>query len=590
MFSVKRAKILHHVLLVLMFASVGPLGFYGYQVIQINREKLQTQERFSQISIARSVARFISFYLNSAREQLEGFQASALDLRGGAYQMTQLEDNRFLEKKLEDFVTRSKNLLYIHMVNSRGRGVRAGVYNDNEEGVIQHFLAKAFQHASQNQPYMSEPLTIEMGNQIRPVIIMSTPIRRQDQWVGATTVILGLDDILHWVTENSVAEKKVYVVDFNGQIVVHPDPKTKPAGMDFSRIEIVQAFMEEWRESQGIVRLQGETRSFKLEEDGQEKEMLGTFYALAEAPWGVIVQIDQKAAFATVADMKAETIKLGTLMLLLSACVGLLSARAITNPIQQLAESTHSIAKGDFSKKIQIKSRTEIGELAETFNKMTDDLELYIQQIRKAGEDNKALFEGTIQALAAAVDERDPYTRGHSQRVTDYSVVLARTLGLDEITIERTIRISAQLHDVGKIGIDDKVLKKPGFLTPEEFEIMKQHTVKGFNIMKSIEPMRDMLPGLKHHHEQWDGNGYPDRLKGEAIPLIARIIAVADTLDAMTTNRPYQQALTFEFAVEKINKNAGIKYDPAIVKAFNQAIQSGDLVVNIAPSRHPVAI
>jgi HD-GYP domain-containing protein (c-di-GMP phosphodiesterase class II) len=589
MFSVKRAKILHHVLVVLMFASVGPLGFYGYQVIQINREKLQTQERFSQIGIAQSLARLISLYLTGAREQLEGFQASALDLRGGAYQMTQLEENRFLEKKLEDFVTRSKNLLYIHMVNSRGRGVRAGVYNDNEEGVIQHFLAKASQHASQNQPYMSGPLTIEMGSQIRPVIIMSTPIRWQNQWVGATTVILGLDDILQWVKDYSVAEKEVYVVDFNGQIVVHPDAKTKPAGMDFRRIEIVEAFMEEWRESKGIVRLQ-ETRPFKLREHGQEKEMLGTFFALAEAPWGVIVQIDQEAAFAMVAEMKAETIKLGTLMLLLSACVGLLSARAITNPIQQLAESTHSIAKGDFSKKIQIKSRTEIGELAETFNKMTDDLELYIQQIRKAGEDNKALFEGTIQALAAAVDERDPYTRGHSQRVTDYSVVLARTLGLDEITIERTIRISAQLHDVGKIGIDDKVLKKPGFLTPEEFEIMKQHTVKGFNIMKSIEPMRDMLPGLKHHHEQWDGNGYPDRLKGEAIPLIARIIAVADTLDAMTTDRPYQQALTFEFAVEKINKNASVKYDPAVVKAFNQAIQRGDLVVNTSPSRHPVAI
>jgi HD-GYP domain-containing protein (c-di-GMP phosphodiesterase class II) len=588
MFSVKRVKILHHVLVVLMFASVGPLGFYGYQVIQINREKLETQERFSQIGIAQSLARLISLYLTGAREQLEGFQASALDLRGGAYQMTQLEDNPFLQKKLEDFVTRSKNLLYIHMVNSRGRGVRAGVYNDNEEGAIQHFLAKAFQHASQNQPYMSGPLTIEMGSQIRPVIIMSTPIRWQNQWVGATTVILGLVDILHWVTENSVAGKKVYVVDFNGQIVVHPDPKTKPAGMDFSRIEIVEAFTEEWRQSRGS-RLQ-ETRSFKLEEDGQERDMLGTFYAVAEAPWGVIVQIDQKDAFATVAQMKADTIQLGTLMLLLSACVGLLSARAITNPIQQLAESTHSIAKGDFSKKIQIKSRTEIGELAETFNKMTDDLELYIQQIRKAGEENKALFEGSIQALAAAVDEKDPYTRGHSKRVTEYSVVLARTLGLDEITIERTIRISAQLHDVGKIGIDDRVLKKPGFLTPEEFEIMKQHTVKGYNIMKSIEPMREMLPGLKHHHEQWDGNGYPDRLRGEAIPLIARIIAVADTLDAMTTDRPYQQALTFEFAVEKINKNAGIKYDPRIVEAFNRAIQNGQLVVKVTPSPHAVAI
>jgi len=265
-------------------------------------------------------------------------------------------------------------------------------------------------------------------------------------------------------------------------------------------------------------------------------------------------------------------------MLLLAGCVGFLSARAITNPIQQLADSTQLIARGDFSKKIQIRSRTEIGELAETFNKMTDDLELYIRQIRKAGEENKALFLGTIRALAAAVDEKDPYTRGHSDRVTKYSVIIARALDLDEKTVE-TISISALLHDVGKIGIDDKILKKPGFLTPEEFEIMKQHPVKGFNIMKTIEQMRNVLPGLRSHHEQWDGNGYPDRLKGEEIPLIARIIAVADTLDAMTTNRPYQQALTFQFAVEKINKNVGVKYDKNVVAAFNRAIEEGDLMV-----------
>jgi len=276
--------------------------------------------------------------------------------------------------------------------------------------------------------------------------------------------------------------------------------------------------------------------------------------------------------------MKKETILWGILMLVLAGCVGLLSARAITNPIQQLADSAQLIARGDFSKKIQIRSRTEIGELAETFNKMTDDLELYIRQIRKAGEENKALFLGTIRALAAAVDEKDPYTRGHSDRVTKYSVIIARALDLDEKTVE-TISISALLHDVGKIGIDDKVLKKPGFLTPEEFEIMKQHPVKGFNIMKTIEQMRNVLPGLRSHHEQWDGNGYPDRLKGEEIPLIARIIAVADTLDAMTTNRPYQQALTFQFAVEKINKNVGVKYDKNVVAAFNRAIEEGDLMV-----------
>ena len=575
MFNMKRAKVIHHVLLVLMVVSIGPLGFYGYQLIQFNRDKLQTQERFTQINIAQSLARVISMYLSNAREQVDGFMASSLDLSSG--QELQLADNHGLDKKLEDFVGRSKNLLYINIVNNTGSGVAAGFHKPDED-MTKHFLAKAFQSASQNQTsYVSEPLAIELGKETKPVIIMSSPIKSGGKGIGAVTVILKLDDILHWVTENSVAGKTVYVVDFNGQIVVHPNPKTMPAGMDLNRVEIVGAFADAWRKSKGKVRLQ-ETRPFKLEDDGLEKQMLGTYFAVTEAPWGVIVQIDQKDAFATVAEMKAETIRWGVLMLLLAGCVGLLSARAITNPIQQLADSTQLIARGDFSKKIQIRSRTEIGELAQTFNKMTDDLELYIRQIRKAGEENKALFLGTIRALAAAVDEKDPYTRGHSDRVTKYSMIIARALNLDEKTVE-TISISALLHDVGKIGIDDKILKKPGFLTPEEFEIMKQHPVKGFNIMKTIEQMRNVLPGLRSHHEQWDGNGYPDRLKAEEIPLIARIIAVADTLDAMTTNRPYQQALTFQFAVEKINKNVGVKYDKNVVAAFNRAIEEGDLMV-----------
>ncbi|HET6962278.1 MAG TPA: HAMP domain-containing protein, partial [Terriglobia bacterium] len=421
----KRAKVIHHVLLVLMVVSIGPLGFYGYQLIQFNREKLQTQERFSQIGIAQSLARMISLYLSNAREQVDNFMASSLDLSSG--QELELEGDRGLDKKLEDFVGRSKNLLYINIVNNTGNGVEAGVHQVNDE-VTKLYLAKAFQSASQDQTsYVSEPLTIDIGKETKPVIIMSSPIKSGGKGVGAVTVILKLDDILHWVTEHSVAGKTVYVVDFNGLIVVHPNPKIMPAGMDLNRFEIVQAFADEWRKSKGKVRLQ-ETRPFKLEDDGFEKQMLGSYFAVAEAPWGVIVQIDQRDAFATVAEMKTETIRWGVLMLLLAGCVGLLSARAITNPIQQLADSTQLIARGDFSKKIQIRSRTEIGELAETFNKMTDDLELYIRQIRKAGEENKALFLGTIRALAAAVDEKDPYTRGHSDRVTKYSVIIARAL------------------------------------------------------------------------------------------------------------------------------------------------------------------
>jgi HD-GYP domain-containing protein (c-di-GMP phosphodiesterase class II) len=585
MFKLKRSKILHHVLLVLMLVSIAPLCFYGWQVIELNREKLERTEKLSQLSIAKSLAREIAQYVNSYREQILGF-ASAMELRGSISGIEDSSTNHLLQKKLEELAKRSKNLLYINIVNNRGKGVRAGRYNP-EDPMIQHYFTRAFLEGSKDHSYMSEPLALYVGNQIEPAILMSSPINSETRWIGVTTVIVGLNSILQWVIENSTAGKTVYVVDFNGRIVVHPDRRTILTGTDFSKIGIVREFMEAWSVSRGNVRLPG-TRPFKLVENGREKEMLGTYYVIPETSWGVIVQIDQTDAFAIVSQMKRETIKWGIWMLLLSLFVGWVSARSITTPIQQLAESTRSIAKGDFSKKITIKSKTEIGELAETFNKMTADLELYIEQIKRALKENKELSLGTIRALAAAIDEKDPYTKGHSDRVTNYSIIIARNMGLDEKRIE-TIRISALLHDVGKIGIEDKVLKKPGALTDDEFDVMKQHPVKGAHIMGSIEQMREMIPGMKHHHEQWDGNGYPDRLKGEAIPLIARIIGVADTFDAMTTNRPYQKAIELEYTLKKIKGNAGIKFDPQVVDALMKAIENGDISVATAPN-HALAI
>jgi putative nucleotidyltransferase with HDIG domain len=172
---------------------------------------------------------------------------------------------------------------------------------------------------------------------------------------------------------------------------------------------------------------------------------------------------------------------------------------------------------------VHINSRTEIGELALTFNHMTEDLERFVQDLKRAAEENRALFLNSIQMLAGAVDEKDPYTRGHSDRVTRYSVLIATEYGLDEQEIDK-IRIAAQLHDVGKIGIEDRILKKPGALTPDEFEVMKTHTTKGANILRSVEQLKDMLPGIELHHESLDGRGYPYGLKGDQIPLMPRII------------------------------------------------------------------
>jgi HD-GYP domain-containing protein (c-di-GMP phosphodiesterase class II) len=241
-----------------------------------------------------------------------------------------------------------------------------------------------------------------------------------------------------------------------------------------------------------------------------------------------------------------------------------------------LTEGSRAIAQGDFSRRVEVRSRTELGELALTFNSMSDEIERHIENLKRAAEENRALFIGSIQMLAGAVDEKDPYTRGHSDRVTRYSVLIATEMGLSADEVEK-IRISAQLHDVGKIGIEDRILKKPGALTPDEFEIMKTHTTKGAIILRPVEQLRDMIPGIELHHESLDGRGYPYGLKGDQIPLMPRVIMVADTFDAMTTNRPYQAAAEPDYAVRIINSLAKTKFDPLCVAAFTAVFQRGDI-------------
>jgi HD-GYP domain-containing protein (c-di-GMP phosphodiesterase class II) len=267
---------------------------------------------------------------------------------------------------------------------------------------------------------------------------------------------------------------------------------------------------------------------------------------------------------------------LAVLAVLLSIGVSIFAARRITNPLQVLTESGRALARGDFSQRVHLRSRTEIGELAETFNTMSTELEQFVKDLKQAAEENRALFLGSIQMLAGAVDEKDPYTRGHSDRVTRYSLMIGKELNLDETFME-TLQISAQLHDVGKIGIEDRILKKPGALTAEEFEVMKTHTTKGANILRPVTQLAEMLPGIELHHEALDGRGYPYGLEGDQIPLLARIIAVADTFDALTTNRPYQHAHTPEEALKIIQNLAGKRLDPVPVAALMALYARGEI-------------
>lgn len=185
----------------------------------------------------------------------------------------------------------------------------------------------------------------------------------------------------------------------------------------------------------------------------------------------------------------------------------------------------------------------------------------------------KKNFYETVGALAEAIDKKDRYTGGHTKRVVYYSTCIAKYLDLSQEEMD-SVRLGAILHDVGKIGVEDKILKKPAPLDPYEWPVMKTHPELGYQIMKGVSGMNEVIQGMRLHHERWDGKGYPLGLEGEEIPLVARIIAVADTYDAMVSTRPYRKGLAPVIAYDEIVKNAGTQFCPKVVKAFQEAFQN----------------
>jgi HD-GYP domain-containing protein (c-di-GMP phosphodiesterase class II) len=186
------------------------------------------------------------------------------------------------------------------------------------------------------------------------------------------------------------------------------------------------------------------------------------------------------------------------------------------------------------------------------------------------------IFFQTAASLADAIEKRDPYTGGHTKRVTLYSETIAKYLQLKPLE-RKWLKITSVLHDIGKIGVEDHILKKPEKLSLEEFNVIKRHSMMGVEIIEHIRQLRESIPGVKYHHEYVNGKGYPDGLRGEEIPILARIVAVADTYDAMTTDRPYRKAMEEVAAIEELKRCSGTQFDSGVVEAFIQAFQKGEI-------------
>ncbi|MBI5469113.1 MAG: HD domain-containing protein, partial [Deltaproteobacteria bacterium] len=213
-------------------------------------------------------------------------------------------------------------------------------------------------------------------------------------------------------------------------------------------------------------------------------------------------------------------------------------------------------------------------------------------------EEIKETFYATSEALAEAIEKRDPYTEGHTKRVLEYSLAIAGEMRLPQSTVE-ILKLSAVLHDIGKIGIEDSILRKNAPLDPSEAAAMKTHPLVGAEILSHVPQLKDVVPGMLYHHERVDGEGYPKGLKQDRIPLIARIISVADTYDAMTTTRPYRGGLTPKMAMKELKKHSGRQFDARVVNAFIRAYRNGGVGPrdagkgknkNTAPRKSPPAL
>ena len=217
--------------------------------------------------------------------------------------------------------------------------------------------------------------------------------------------------------------------------------------------------------------------------------------------------------------------------------------------------------------------------LVESALKSVDQMRIINQINEELSEKNEELQQAyldTVKILRQTVEAKDPYTRGHSDRVSAFAVALGKQLGLGESDLE-TLRVGGLFHDIGKIGVPDNVLTKDDRLTENEFSQIKEHPTIGAHILGNAKVFQDIIPIVKHHHERYDGHGYPAKLAGEEIPYLVRIVTVVDTFDAMSSNRSYRKALPLETVITEIEKCKGTQFDPAIADAFLKIIDSQEI-------------
>ncbi len=551
---------------VVLFASLVPLATFSLLTLRGTKEALVVSQQEHQLQLAAAAAERLDAFLDQqGREAVK--LGEAIGTMANAGPNARLP---FLSEFLDETV-----VLVRYRPESGRPSLALAPELVLEPGLEQVLKADALSLVEQGAAPMppsarnavlSGPFTL--GPEKILAVTVSAPVQRKGRLLGVLQQVAIFQRVWEEVADSVPPPMRLFLLTSRGKLVAHSRSMELLGQAGVQQREIVREFLGSRGHSRGA-------RAYTAPApDGTRRDCLGSYSSTSHG-WGVFVEVEEELALAPIHDLLQDVAFGGLLAAGLAMAAALILGGMISRPMARLAAISTRLAGGDFSVRARSSEVAELDALAGNFNLMSSRLGELVERFRAAARDANAMFLGTIRALAEAIDEKDPYTKGHSVRVNRYAVIIGRYLGLSRDAI-RALHVSALLHDVGKIGIDDSILKKPAALTPDEFEVMKTHPERGAKIMGRIPQMSSIVPGMRLHHERWNGGGYPMGLKGEEIPLQARIVAVADTFDAMTTDRPYQRAFSAEAAVARINDLKGIGLDPEVVGAFNRAYKAGE--------------
>jgi HAMP domain-containing protein len=399
----------------MLLVGAVPILLYHRQVLQLSQDKLINTELVQQADLTRSLAREIELFQSNLTQQLVS-ERQIMNLMGLSDDVESAVNEPKVTRLLENFTDSNRDtFMYLTAVGKNGKGTVAsqGNFRADQDPFVARALQRAFQASAQSLPFRSDPLALAPDN--RPAFVIAVPLKDiDDHFTGMLAAVVSLEPILRLLQDDSVRGRAVFVIDHAGHIVAHPDtknfvPGADASGGDSSRIvEQVIGLPKDLRTTATIRYTEVHTN--------RNIEMIGTYSTFPDANWAVIAQrsLKQARADAGVNELNRQALAFVMVVTFSALLLGYFFAVGISTPIRGLAASTRAISRGEFHQRSAVRGASEISELAENFNKMAGDIEEYIEKLKESAEVNRELFLGSIRMLAAAIDEKDPYTRGHS--------------------------------------------------------------------------------------------------------------------------------------------------------------------------------